>query len=408
MAADANRKVDGSRVTTPAVSRISIGGSPASGDTYELGETIQVGVAFNRPVTVTGTPQVALTIGSRIRHATYDPSSGGAAPRPDGTGASYWYRYFEYRVQAADVDTDGISIAANAIGLNGGSIKAAADASTDADLTHDAVPADAGHKVDGSQVSMPMVSGMFLGGFYVGPYGETVTIERGETIIVGVAFDRPVRVTGSPRVALIIGSRTRQATYAPTGDDLNEHLIFEYTVQASDVDTDGISSPANAISLNGGSITAADGITDADLTHDGETEPTYRVDGSLLTAPKVFELGPYPPPANGHTYGLGETITVLVLFDKPVTVTGSPRVALTIGTRTRHATYAPNVSIDITPLRLGIGIPGFERLVKYFTYTVQAADLDTDGISLPANAIGLNGGSIDAAGGRYHRCGSDA
>ena len=350
VAAAANRKVDGSRVTTPAVSRISFNSSPASGDTYELGETIQVGVAFNRPVTVTGTPQVALTIGSRIRHATYDPSSSGAAPPSDGTGASYWYRYFEYRVQAADVDTDGISIAANAIGLNGGSIKAEADGTTDADLSHVAVAADAGHKVDGSRVSTPLVSHMNLYAGLSGSSGETVTIERGETIIVVVTFDRPVRVTGSPQVALIIGSRTRQASYAPTGTDLNESVIFEYTVQAADEDTDGIGVPANAISLNSGSITAADGVTAADLRHDGGTDHTHRVDGGLVAAPKALGLLPYPPPANGHTYGLGETITVLVAFDKPVTVTGSPRVALTIGTLTRHATHAPNVSVDITPL----------------------------------------------------------
>ncbi len=34
---------------------------------------------------------------------------------------------------AADSDSDGISVAANAIRLNGGSIKAAADGTTDAD-----------------------------------------------------------------------------------------------------------------------------------------------------------------------------------------------------------------------------------------------------------------------------------
>ena len=40
---------------------------------------------------------------------------------------------------AADSDADGISVAADAISLNGGSIKAAADGTTDADLAHAAL-----------------------------------------------------------------------------------------------------------------------------------------------------------------------------------------------------------------------------------------------------------------------------
>ena len=53
---------------------------------------------------------------------------------------------FIYHVQIGDSDPDGISIAADAIDLNGGSILD--DAGNDADLSHDAVPANTGHKVD--------------------------------------------------------------------------------------------------------------------------------------------------------------------------------------------------------------------------------------------------------------------
>ena len=49
-------------------------------------------------------------------------------------------------MQEEDQDTDGLSIAADAILLNDGSIKAAADGTTDADLTHAAVPDDATRK----------------------------------------------------------------------------------------------------------------------------------------------------------------------------------------------------------------------------------------------------------------------
>jgi len=386
VAADADHKVDGSQVSAPAVESIHLGSSPADGDTYELGELIQVAVEFDRAVTVTGSPQVALTAGSRVVNAPLSSTI---------LNFDTDFLQFEYRVQAADADTDGISIAANAIRLNGGSIRSAADRTTDADLTHAAVAADPGHKVDGSRVGTPMVGDISFGGIQTGPAQEMVTIGRGDLIGVLVVFNRPVRVTGSPRVTLTIGSRTRQAAYASGGAGLSQQLYFEYTVQASDVDTDGISIPANAISLNGGSITAADGVTAADLTHGAGSEPNQRVDGNLVTVPRVLGLGPHPPPANGHTYESLETITVLVAFERPVTVTGSPRVALSIGTMTRYATHAPSVAVDLTPFTRSI--PGIERLVEYFTYTVQADDLDTDGISIPANAISLNGGSITAA-----------
>ena len=93
----------------------------------ELGETVEVMVEFDKPVTVTGTPQLALTVGDQVRHATYSTSW-----RDDR------HAHFEYTVQEGDFDEDGISIAANALLLNGGTITAA-DRTTDADLTHEAV-----------------------------------------------------------------------------------------------------------------------------------------------------------------------------------------------------------------------------------------------------------------------------
>ena len=216
VATDAGRKVDGSRVTAPTVSRIAFRGSPASGDTYELGETIRVDVEFDREVLVSGSPQVALTIGSQTRQATLSYYS----------GESQWLS-FEYEVEAADRDADGISIAADALSLNGGSIKASADGTTDADLTHKAVATDAERKVDGSRVTAPMVSS--IRGHDYGPSGSIGdgTIGVGDQLRLAVWFDRPVRVTGSPQLALTIGSRTRPATYAFSASELRVGLRLQ-------------------------------------------------------------------------------------------------------------------------------------------------------------------------------------
>ena len=55
----------------PAVSSITFHDSPARGGTYERGERVQVEVRFDRAVKATGSLQVALTVGTQTRHATY-------------------------------------------------------------------------------------------------------------------------------------------------------------------------------------------------------------------------------------------------------------------------------------------------------------------------------------------------
>ncbi len=356
-------KVNGSDVTPPQVRAIRFGYSPpARGDTYELGETVEVEVEFDRAVRATGAPQVALTVGTETRHAAF---------RGWGTQTLH----FDYTVQAGDRDEDGISLPANALALNGGSITAA-DGTTAADLTHGTVTADGDRKVNGSLASPPGVTHLYFGD----SPARGNTYERGETVRVGVHFDKVVKVTGRPQVELTIGAETRYATLSTRwGDD--RYVDFSYVVQEGDRDEDGIGIPANALILNGGSITAADGTTDADLTHAAVgPERDRMVDGSGdVTPPRVAAIYFDSSPARGDTYELGETVEVVVTFDGGVEATGEPRVALTIGTQTRHATSS-----------------GWGSNSLYFSYTVQEGDRDEDGISIPANTLVLSGGTITA------------
>ena len=198
-------------------------------------------------------------------------------------------------------------------------------------------------------------------------------------------FDRAVTATGDPQVALTVGTETRHAALGGWG---TQTLHFDYTVQAGDRDEDGISIPANALALNGGSITAADGTTAADLTHgtvaaDGDR----KVNGSLASPPGVTHLYFGDSPARGNTYERGETVRVGVHFYKVVKVTGRPQVELTIGAETRYATLSTRW--------------GDDRYVD-FSYVVQEGDRDEDGIGIPANALILNG-RIDHGRGRHDR-----
>ena len=363
VASERGSKVNGSLIRPPRVTRIFFHSSPARGDTYELGETVDVEVEFDRAVTAAGSPQVALTIGTQTRHAT-------------SSGWSSRSLYFDYTVQEGDRDEDGISIAANALVLNGGTIKAT-DGTTDADLRHAAVAAGRGSKVNGRLATPPTVKDIAL----ISSPARGGTYEFGETIEVEVEFDRGVTATGSPQVALTIGTETRHATLSAWGD---QSLYFDYAVQEGDRDEDGVSIAANALGLNGGTIKATDGTTDADLRHGAvAAERGSKVNGSLATPPTVKGISFFSSPARGNTYGLGETIEVVVEFDRAVTVTGSPQVALTIGTQTRPAAYSISWRGD---------------RYAHFSYAVQEGDRDGDGISIAANALGLNGGAIKQGG----------
>ena len=88
------------------------------------------------------------------------------------------------------------------------------------------------------------------------------------------------------------------------------------------------------------------------------------------------------PATGGDTYGRGETIWVVVGFDRVVGVTGTPQIGLHIGGRTRPAAYVSGAGTEVLSFR----------------YVVQAADRDADGIHIPANALTWNGGSIRAGG----------
>ena len=365
----------------PAVTGVSITNSPVSGDTYELAEVIEVRVTFNQAVRVAGFPRLTLTIGSRTRQATKSSPS-----------FNVTYLAFRYSVRSLDVDTDGISVAANALMLNGSTIKnLAGTVDANLDLGSHAIVNSANHKVDGSQETGPTVTGVSIETFpsFSPPF------KLAEIIKVAVTFDRSVSVTGTPdfpvggegpELALTIGSATRQALYGGRSTSYKE-VKFYYVVQSSDTDTDGISIGANALTLNGHAIRVRGGTANAVLdlgSHAIANSAAHTVDGSIETAPNLLSIYIPSTPASGDTYGLGETIRIWVNFHRLLDVTGAPQLALTIGSDTRQAVYD---RYDV----------GFNRLE--FVYVVQPSDRAPDGIGIGASALTLNGGTIKIRGG---------
>lgn len=160
------------------------------------------------------------------------------------------------------MDTDDLSVGANAVRLNGVSVRPVGS-TMNAQLglgTH-AVSNSASHKVAGGTFTTPAVAGAALAG---GPASGD-TYGRGEEIEVRVTFSRSVEVPGTPQVALTVGAATRQADYAAgTGTKI---LTFRYRVASGDSGTDGIAVGGSALALNGGTINdVRPGSTAATLT----------------------------------------------------------------------------------------------------------------------------------------------
>ena len=85
------------------------------------------------------------------------------------------------------------------------------------------------------------------------------------------------------------------------------------------------------------------------------------------------------PPAG--SYKAGSVLNFTTSFWSPVVVDtagGTPRLALTVGTSTKYATYAAGSGSDTLT----------------FSYTVQSGDVDADGITVDSTSIELNGGTI--------------
>ena len=233
---------------------------------------------------------------------------------------------------------------------------------------------------------VPAVTGVFFGSR---PQSGD-TYKASERIQAVVTYSGHVTVTGTPRLALAIGNRIRQAAFdsvAVTGGLFGaSYLYFNYDVQSSDRDADGIGIDPTALILSGGTIRDARGadalldLPDLAIANDAR----HKVDGRRNREPSVIDVTIRSRPRSGNTYGRGERIRVGVRFSESVTVGGTPRLALTVGTATRGASHTSG----------GGGVPWL-----WFHYDVQAADRDADGISLGPHALHLNGGAIRDAGG---------
>ncbi|MDW8222735.1 MAG: hypothetical protein RMJ82_07280, partial [Gemmatales bacterium] len=143
------------------------------------------------------------------------------------------------------------------------------------------------------------------GGTYTAGQHLDFTVQFSETVVVNTSGN-------TARLELTIGTTTRFANYV-SGSGTNT-LLFRYTVQAGDLDTDGITlhSP---LQLNGDTIRDNAG-NDAVLTFTPPNTSGVLVDA---VAPTIVSI---TPPANG-TYTAGQHLNFTVQFSETVVVNTS-------------------------------------------------------------------------------------
>ena len=173
--------------------------------------------------------------------------------------------------------------------------------------------------------------------------GADETYAIGDTIQVTVTFDAAVTVNtsgGTPRIQLRVGGGDPEHLKWADYSSGNEALVFAYTVQAGDEDTNGIFIAENDLELNGGTIQSADG-TDAVLAYTQPgTQSGHKVDG----------VGPTPEAAWTSLDGA----SIIILFSEPLAATTAPASAFTLAVDTGTTPVVTSATASGNSVTLGL------------------------------------------------------
>ena len=212
--------------------------------------------------------------------------------------------------------------------------------------------------------------------FFSSSYTAT---EGGSAAIVAIRLDRiPRRTVTIPLTATPEGGADAGDAVVPESVTFRfaEQMKFITVVANDDAEDD----EGESVVIGFGSLPTA-------VTAGSPSAATVTlVDNDLPPGISIVDVAIASSPGSDATYGIGDTIRATVTFEDAVTVTGTPRltlevgtpVAVFLGTAARHADYES-----------GSGSSGL-----VFAYTVATGDNDPDGVSVAADSLALNNGTI--------------
>ena len=332
---------------------------PASGDTYWPGETVTVlvpwGWANQASISVNsvGTVHLVLSVGNTTRTLTGKWED---RERRYGLGNTSFRRlYFDYVVRKGDRDSDGVSLAEDALSSPGRSESGIRGTSGSSfrqfelqKLLH-GFTAQTGHKVDTPAPSFSGVSGpavtLYAGGSVSYRLPQIANADEAYNVSYSVTPALPTGLALNTSTAAITGSLSPGVASTRTN----------YTLRA----TDGFNRRADLTFSLG--IKNEAGIESISITSSPGTDKTYGKNGA---------------------FGTNDNITVTVDFTHPFTTVLEENLYL-------------DIWIGANKRRMTPPTKGSDKL--YFTYAVQEGDWDGDGISFPANPMGGLTGRLRSA-----------
>lgn len=348
----------------PTVTALNVSNLPGL---YRLGSEIIFTVTFSETVVVTGTPKMVVSL-----------TTGGAVDAQYLSGSGSKILSFAFTITSAHVDTDGYVIT-NAIDVAAGTIKDAYGNAANASLAAYVAAAQTYSASVDINGQVPFITAVTV------PANGTYL--AAQTLDFVLTFNRAVNVTGTPYIALTIGSTPKQAAYySGTG---TTQLTFRYTTVPGDVDTDGITL-ANTITQNTGTIAGAvfPTVTYFNGTNNLYTVPSTTgiiissIQPAAVSVVKNLDTTTHTwTGATDNVWNIGQQLDITVNFNTTMIVTqtnGTPYIPLTIGATSRNADYLSG---------------GDGQTALIFRYVIQEGDLDSDG-SIGIGTIVLNGGVI--------------
>ena len=327
-------------VPVPTVSGVALTSAPGADNTYAIGDTVAATVTFSEAVDIAGSPELELD---------FDGSAKAAAC---ATGTNTTTMVCSYTVATGDSAPNGVEIEANK--LTGDTITATGSTTATADLDHNAVMIDAGHKVDGVRPTLVTT----------GTDAPTTSTDGTQVILT---FSEDIGAVSRDSITIQANGATVSTSAASvSGTKVEITLATALTAAATNIT---VALGADAVedgAGNGNLALAATGVTNAVVSTTGPT-----VTGIALTSSPQSAFG---------FYRRNEDVEATVTFSDPVDITGSPQLELDFAGAAKAAACAAATNTT----------------TMVCSYRVAGGDSAPNGILIEANK--LTGGTITATG----------
>src|SRR5581483_2040893 len=303
----------------PTVSSVSV---PSNG-TYHDGQSLSFTVNFSGAVTVTGTPQLALTL-----------DTGGTVEATYQSGSSSSALVFSYTIVAGEQDATGITV--GSLTLNGGTIKDGS--SNDAVLTLNNVGNTSSVDV---QAILPTVSSINIAGSSpTNGTSESFTVTYSEAMNLSTVLSSDFAAT------VVSGSIT------DTGITVSEVSTSVYTVTVNGVSGNGLL----RLDLNSGTSEQDSYGNTISGGHTGNQ--TYTVDQTAPTVSSITPAGANPGKGGSESFTVtfSEAVTGVDASDFTAVASGTTDSGITLVTTSDNIHYTVTVGAVAGNGTLGLNL----------------------------------------------------